>query len=122
MKEIHSRIVEAYETSKVNNPIINTIAPIINKKEQSLSRGLRRTLAQLRIGKSPFLLSYLHKIDPTKHNSPLCPLCSKEEHTTQHLFKCEKITTKLTPLDLWTNPVEVAELLQQWGYQEAAAD
>ena len=39
-------------------------------------RLTRRTLAQLRTNKSPFLKSYLHKVDAKTHPSPLCPLCN----------------------------------------------
>src|SRR6476661_6730543 len=50
----------------------------INKNKQSLLRKTRRTLAQLRTNKSPFLKSYLHKIDPQNHPSPLCPICNTQ--------------------------------------------
>jgi len=33
-------------------------------------------------------------------------------HSTKHLFKCPMIRTSLTPWDLWSNPVAVADLLQ----------
>ena len=79
-----------------------------------LPRHKRRTLAQLRTNKSPFLLSYLHKIDASTHPSPLCPLCRTHEHTTQHLFSCSQIHTTLSDLDLWRDPSGVAALLNDW--------
>ena len=80
----------------------------------------RRTLAQLRTNKSPFLLSYLHKIDASTHPSPLCPLCRTHEHTTQHLFSCPQIPTTLSALDLWRDHSGVAALLDDWREKLAA--
>src|SRR2546426_11345225 len=62
--------------------------------------------------KSPFLLSYKHKINPTLYPSPLCPLCKNYEHNTSHLFNFTHIPTKLTPLDLCNAPCQVTELLE----------
>ena len=33
-----------------------------------------------------FSQSYVHKIDPQNHPSPLCPLCNTQNHDTKHLF------------------------------------
>ena len=87
-----------------NNKILRTHPPQVSSTEENLPRHTRRTLAQLRTNKSPFLLSYLHKIDASTHPSPLCPLCSTHEHTTQHLFSCPQIPTTLSALDLWRDP------------------
>src|SRR6476661_6992114 len=86
IKEIHHSIAENHIQSLKPNKIINQPAPPINKDEQTLFRKIRRTLAQLRTNKSPFLKSYLHKIDPQNHPSPLCPLCNTQNHDTKHLF------------------------------------
>ena len=67
------------------------------------------------------LLTYLHKINPTLHPSPLCPLCKTNNHDTKHLFSCPFINTTLTPLDLWNDPVSTAELLSLWEDALAAA-
>ena len=80
----------------------------------------RRTLAQLRTNKSPFLLSYLHKIDASTHPSPLCPFSRTHKHTTQHLFSCLQIRTTLSALDLWRDPSGVAALLDDWREKLAA--
>src|SRR6478609_8987402 len=58
IKEIHHSIVENHIQSLKPNKIINQPAPPINKDEQTLLRKTRRTLAQLRTNKSPFLKSY----------------------------------------------------------------
>src|SRR6476619_422814 len=57
MKVIHHSIVENHLQSLKPNKIVNQPAPPINKDEQSLLRKTRRTLAQLRTNKSPFLKS-----------------------------------------------------------------
>src|SRR5579872_4372614 len=81
------------------------------RNASSRTRYHRRLLSQLRTNKSPFLLSYLHKINPSEHPSPHCRLCSDQTHDTIHLFQCILIQVTLTPIDLWNNPCEAAELL-----------
>jgi hypothetical protein len=77
---IHSKIVKIYTNQKARNKVIDSIAPEIDKHEETLPRDTRRTLSQLRTNKSPVLFSYKHKIDPTNYPSPLCPLCKTENH------------------------------------------
>ena len=103
-----------------NNKILRTHPPQVSSTEENLPRHTRRTLAQPRTNKSPFLLSYLHKIDASTHPSPLCPLCRTHEHTTQHLFSCPQIPTTLSALDLWRDPSGVAALLDDWREKLAA--
>ena len=113
-KLIHTSIVQTYLNTRTNNKILNDIPPKINPEEETLPRKTRRTLSQLRTGKSPILNTYKHKIDPILNQSPLCPLCKQHEHTTEHLFTCTHIHTTLRVLDLWENPVKVAALLDTW--------
>ena len=54
----------------------------INSSEEILPRLNSRTLAQLRTNKSPFIKSYLHKVDVKSHPSPLCPICNTHIHNT----------------------------------------
>ena len=65
---------------------------------------------------SPFLKSYIHKLDGKSHPSPQCPLCNTHTHIhdTHHLFNCTHIRTTLSPMDLWTDPTGVMELLTRW--------
>ena len=77
--------------------------------DEILPRLTRRTLAQLRTNKSPFL-----KVDAKTHPSPLFPLCNTHTHDTHHLFNCTHIRTTLSPLDLWTDPAGVIALLARW--------
>ena len=91
-----------------------TPPPHTSSSEEILPRLTRRTLAQLRTNKSPFLKSYLHKVDAKTHPSPLCPLCNIHTHDTHHLFNCTHIRTTLSPPDLWTDPAGVTALLARW--------
>ena len=120
MRDIHTTIVSQHLAARDNNKILRTHPPQVSSTEENLPRHTRRTLAQLRTNKSPFLLSYLHKIDASTHPSPLCPLCSTHEHTTQHLFSCPQIPTTLSALDLWRDPSGVAALLDDWREKLAA--
>jgi hypothetical protein len=115
MKTIHQISVQNYLQSRSPNPILQLVPPTINKNEENLCRKTRRTLAQLRCNESPFLMTYLNKINPQTYTSPLCPLCKNHNHDTIHLFNCTHINTNLRPDDLWNDPVAVAELLQLWG-------
>ena len=101
MRDIHTSIVSQHLAARDNNKTLRTHPPQVSSTEENLPRHTRRTLAQLRRNKSPFLLSYLHKIDASTHPSPLCSLCRTHEHTTQHLFSCPQIHTTLSSLDLW---------------------
>ena len=79
-----------------------------------LPRLTRCTLSQLRTNKSPFLKSYLHKVDAKSHQSPLCPLCNTYTHNAHHLFNCTHICTTLSPMDMCTDPAGVTALLARW--------
>ena len=112
-KRIHTHFVETF-TNAVTNKILNANPPPVDPSEKALPHSVRRTLAQLRTNKSPFLRSYLNKISPETH-TPGCPLCPHNTHDTQHLFTCPAVPTDLGPEDLWTNPAGAAELLARWG-------
>jgi len=107
IKSNHKSIVESYLQSNPLNTLLNMPYPTIDQSEESLSRKTRRTLAQLRTNKSPILLEYLNKINPTAYPNPACPLCHNHTHNTNHLFSCPSIPTTLTPMDLWNNQCRV---------------
>ena len=69
-----------------NNKILHTPSPHISSSEEILPHITRRTIAKLRTNKSPFLKSYLHKVDAKTHPSPQFPLCNTHTHDTHHLF------------------------------------
>ena len=100
-----------------NNPLIGRTAPDVNAAETLLPRVTKRTLAQLRAGKSPLLKEYLHRIG--KADDPGCTLCENGVHNTAHLFECTQIPSALTPLDLLQRPAEAVSVLEEW--QEALA-
>ena len=114
MRHIHTSIVSRHLATRGNNKILRTPPPHISSSEEKLPRLTRRTLAQLRINKCPFLKSYCHKVDAKTHPTPLCPLCNIHTHDTHHLFNCTRIHTTLSPLDLWTDPAGVTVLLARW--------
>ena len=114
MRHIHTSIVSRHLATRGNNKILRTPPPHTSSSEEILPRLTRRTLAQPRTNKSPFLKSYLHKVDAKTHPSPLCPLCNIHTHDTHHLFNCTHIRTTLSPLDLWTDPAGVTALLARW--------
>ena len=114
MRHIHTSIVSRHLATRGNNKILRTPPPHTSSSEEILPRLTRHTLAQLRTNKSPFLKSYLHKVDAKTHPSPLCPLCNIHTHDTHHLFNCTRIRTTLSPLDLWTDPAGVTALLARW--------
>ena len=120
-KNLHTKIVHEYLTTRNHNKITNSIAPDIHPSEETLPRATRTLLAQVRAGKSPLLQTYLHLIQPQTY-SPLCPLCKTNEHTTQHLFQCHELHTQLTTITLWTDPPAAAELLLLWRSALDAGD
>ena len=63
MRYIHTSIVSRHLATRSNNKIRRTPPPHISSSEEILPRLTRLTLAQLRPNKSPFLKSYLHKVD-----------------------------------------------------------
>ena len=108
---IHTSIVFRHLATRGNNKLLCTPSLHISSSEEILPCLTRRTLAQLRTNKSPFLKSYLHKVNAKSHPSPLCPLCNSHTHDTHDLFNRTHIRTKLSPLDLWTDPAGVTLLL-----------
>ena len=118
MRHIQTSIVSRHLATRGNNKILRRPPPHISSSEVILPRLTRRTLAQLRTYKSPFLKSYLHKVDTSTfqnlvklHASPLCPLCNNH---TQPLFNFTHRRTTLAPLDLWPDSAGVMELLATW--------
>ena len=82
MRHIHTSIVTRYLTTRGNDKILRTAPPHISSTEETLPR-LTRIFAQLRTNKSPFLKSFLHKVDAKSHPSPLCHLC---KHTQTYII------------------------------------
>ena len=77
MRHIHTSIVSRHLATRGNNKLLRTPPPHISSSEERISHLTRRTLAQLRTNKSPFLKSYLHKVDAKPHPSPLTALLAR---------------------------------------------
>src|SRR5579872_4454169 len=80
IKVNHSLAVTNHKCTIPENKILEMQAPEIHHSAETLTRYHSCLLSQLRTNKSLFLLSYLHKINPSEHPSPLCPLCSDQTH------------------------------------------
>ena len=119
-KTIHTETVRAYLDQRDAHPLLQTPAPDVDKSETGLPRASRRTLAQLRARKCPLLREYLRNIGAAQ--DPSCPLCGHDPHDVAHLFECQHILTRLTPLDLWRNPVGAAALVSEWEAALALAE
>ena len=113
IRHMHTSIVSRHLATRGNN-IMRTPPPHIVSSEETLPHLTRRTLAQLGTNKSPFLKSYLDKVDANSHPSPLCPLCDTHIHNTHHLFNLTHIRTTLSSLDLWTDLAGVTQLMARW--------
>jgi hypothetical protein len=100
MKTIHTEITANYMLNRTPNTVLGRQAPIVNNSEETLTRKQRRTLDQLRAGKSSMLQTYMHKINPLQAPSPNCLLYNQGEHDTRHLFECRRMPTHLIPEDL----------------------
>ena len=81
MRHIHTSIVSRHLATRGNNKILRTPPPHISSSEERLPRLTRHTLAQLRTNKSPFLKSYLHKVDAKTHHHHYAPSVTST-HTT----------------------------------------
>ena len=79
--------------------MLDELGPKYSKHDLRLPGSTRRTFAQLRGGHSPFLQSYLHRLDET--TSEACLQCNSETHSTGHLFRWNANPTTLTPQALW---------------------
>jgi hypothetical protein len=110
LKQIHTKDVAATISSYKMNRVLGTPPPEMNCEELKLGRKARTRLSQLRSGFSNLLNLYKNICDPEIENS--CPKCNISPHDTQHLFQCAANPTNLTPLDLWTNPIQVTEFLR----------
>ena len=82
MRHIHPSIVSRHLATRGNNKILRTPPPHTSSSEEILPRLTRRTLAQLRTNKSPFLKSYLHKVDAKHIHHHYAPSVTSTHTTT----------------------------------------
>ena len=114
MRYMHTYIVSRHLATRGDKNILRTPPLHISSSEEIFPRLTRRTIAQLRTNKSPFLKSYGHKVDANSLPTPLCPLCNTHIHNIRHLFNFTHIRSTLSLLDLWTDPAGVTALLARW--------
>ena len=105
MRHIYTSIVSRHQATRGNNKILRTPPPHISSSEEILLT--RRTLAQPRTNKSPFLKSYLHIVDAKSYPSPLCLLCNTHTHpisSTSPIYAphCHPWICGQTPLERWS--------------------
>ena len=80
MRHIHTSIVSRHLATRGNNKILRGPPLHISISEEILPRITRRSIAQIKTNKSPFLKSHLHKVDAKTHPSPLYLLCNIHTH------------------------------------------
>ncbi|XP_073848579.1 uncharacterized protein [Musca autumnalis] len=109
LNRIHTNMVAQAVRRYSVNAVLGNHPPSIAAEERQLPRQTRVVLAQLRSGRCSRLNSYWARIDAKIPN--ICPACGLGPHDTLHLFNCPANPTHLSPHSLWTQPVQVAELL-----------
>ena len=119
MCRIRTSIVSRHLATNYIFKILSIPLPYIISSEVTLPTITRRTFSQLRTNKSPFLKSYLHKVDANSHPSPLCTLCNTNIHNTHHLFHCTHTRIRIVTSEFWTYPVGVTALLA-WRMEKLA--
>ena len=106
---IHTRVVADYMRGRGHVPIIGRQPPPIHPSESRLSQPYRAALAQLRDGHSIHLHGFAHRIGQAP--SSTCPRCDIDAEDVAHLFDCPAAPTTLSAIDLWLNPIQVAQFL-----------
>ena len=103
LHKLPTSLVAPFPNSEhINNPSSNHIYT-------KGTRALKGQEFQLPIWNKP-TKQYLHKVDTKSHPAPLCPSATP----THNLFNCTHIRTTLSPLDLWTGPAGMMELMARW--------
>ena len=78
MRHIYISIVSRHLATLGNDKLLRAPPAHISRYEETLPHLTRRTLAHISINKSPFVKSYLHKVDANSHPSPFLII----KHTT----------------------------------------
>ena len=85
VRHIHTSIVSRHLATRGNNKILRTPSPHNSSSEERLPRLTRRTLANLRTNKSPFLKSYLQKVDSKRWQQGYNPDLAFVSYSIAHL-------------------------------------
>ena len=106
---------QAINRQEVVNVVLDDRPPLIDNNEKDLTRKELSTLAQLRSGHCKPLGSYKSRIYKDASLN-LCTNCGRTSHDVNHLFKCPAHPMTVTPLDLWSRPVDA---IRELRYLEA---
>ena len=98
MRHIHTYIVSRHLATRGNNKIRRTPPPHISSSEERLPRLTRRTIAQLRTNKSPFIKSNLHKVAAKHIHHHYAPFVTST-HTTHIISSTAPTYAPHSPLD-----------------------
>ena len=110
--KLHTDIVDKSIRNRAPNRVLGVLPPPIDASEASLPRKTRTTLSQLRSGHCARLRDYQLRIG--KANDDLCADCDLFPQTVNHLFDCPAHPTTLGAEDLWGNPRDVVDHLQNF--------
>jgi len=110
LRNLHSQAVVDAQSNFVPNRVIGTTPPELSSFECYLSRSVRTTLAQSRLGHCRLLNSY--KAHITAGVTDVCPDCGVAPHFVEHLLQCPACPTQPTTQDLWDDPDVVADFLK----------
>ena len=110
MRHIHTSIVSRHLATRGNNKIMRTPPPHISSSEERLPSLTCRTLVQLGNTNLPFLKHTYTKSTPNHTHHQHAPSATPTHTITSTLHIC----TTLSPLDLWTDPSGVMEMLARW--------
>jgi hypothetical protein len=117
LSDIHMATVSAAISRPGPNRVLGCRPPAVSSSEKRLPRSWGTTLSHLRsdfCSKTKFYQFFIKKV-----NDDLCPECQTEAQSVNHLFRCPALPTSLRPIDLWKNPITVANFLR--GFPSFAA-
>jgi hypothetical protein len=106
---IHTKAVERAIRAQGPNRLLGHRPPIVADSERSLPRAFQTTLNQLRSDFCSALKSYQFFIN--RAIDDICPECQGASQTVSHIFSCPSFPTNLRPIDIWRNPVSVANFI-----------
>ena len=106
---LHTSYVEKAISAQNIHPLLAIKTPDVDKSAADLPRQHRSTLSQMRSGHCLKLRAYQHRIGIA--DTPTCPHCDTSDESVHHIFNCSSQPTNLSIIDLWRQPVRVAQHL-----------
>ena len=111
-RDIHTRVVRTEVGRKDPKRVLGTKPPEINEDKVDLTRGERKTLAQMRSGFCSAPKYFQNRVGLSA--SLLCLCCRQAEHTAQPMFQCTELPALKIPLNIWEDPKRAVEYLLTW--------